>query len=59
MFGWVGGVAAQKSVVEKVLPQLEKSTISKLEATMTKQLTTQFQTTGRQALQVSWQALSN
>jgi hypothetical protein len=40
-------------VIEKVLPQLEKSTAGKLEATVTRQLKTQFQTTGKQALIVS------
>lgn len=40
-------------MIEKVLPQLEKSTAAKLEATVTRQLKTQFQTTGKQALIVS------
>ncbi|KAG0628353.1 hypothetical protein M758_1G020200 [Ceratodon purpureus] len=41
----------QKSLNEKVIPQMEKTVLSKLEATMTKQLKFQFQTSGKQALQ--------
>lgn len=40
-------------MIDKVLPQLEKSTAAKLEATVIRQLKTQFQTTGKQALIVS------
>jgi enhancer of mRNA-decapping protein 4 len=42
----------QKGVTERMLPQLEKSVGAKLEGTVTRQLQTQFQTIGRQALQV-------
>jgi len=40
-------------VGDKALNQLEKSVGSKLEATVARQIQTQFQTTGKQALQVS------
>lgn len=46
-------MAAQKGFVEKVLPQLEKTVVAKLEVTVTRQLQNQFQTVGRQTLQVS------
>lgn len=49
----VGWLTAQKGVTEKMLPQLEKSVGAKLEGTVTRQIQTQFQTIGRQALQVS------
>lgn len=48
----VGWACAQKNFNEKVLPQIEKMVVSKLEATMTKQLKFQFQTSGKQSLQV-------
>lgn len=48
----VGWGCSQKNLNEKVLPQLEKIVISKLEVTMTKQLKFQFQTSGKQSLQV-------
>jgi enhancer of mRNA-decapping protein 4 len=48
----VGGLSAQKGVTERMFPQLEKSVGAKLEGTVTRQLQTQFQTIGRQALQV-------
>jgi len=51
-FALVGWARAQKNLNEKVLPQIEKMVISKLEATMTKQLKYQFQTSGKQSLQV-------
>ncbi|KAH9555736.1 hypothetical protein CY35_08G131600 [Sphagnum magellanicum] len=41
----------QKGVTERMFPQLEKSVGAKLEGTVTRQLQTQFQTIGRQALQ--------
>jgi len=40
-------------VGDKALNQLEKSVGSKLEATVARQIQTQFQTSGKQALQVS------
>lgn len=43
----------QKGVGDKVLNQLEKSVSSKLEATVARQIQAQFQTSGKQALQVS------
>jgi enhancer of mRNA-decapping protein 4 len=48
----VVGLAAQKGMADKMLPQLEKSVGAKLEGTVTRQIQTQFQTIGRQALQV-------
>lgn len=48
----VGDLAAQKGMMDKMLPQLEKSVGAKLEGTVTRQIQTQFQTIGRQALQV-------
>lgn len=57
---WViGWCCAQKNLNEKVLPQLEKIVMSKLEVTMTKQLKFQFQTSGKQSLQVRCCVLSN
>lgn len=49
----VGGLTAQKGYTEKLYPHLEKSVGAKLEGTVTRQIQTQFQTVGRQALQVS------
>ena len=43
----------QKGVADKAVNQLEKSVNSKLEATVARQIQTQFQTSGKQALQVS------
>ena len=43
----------QKGVGDKALNQLEKSVSSKLEATVARQIQAQFQTSGKQALQVS------
>lgn len=45
-------IIAQKGISEKVVPQLEKVVGAKLEANLGRQLQTQFQTTGKQALQV-------
>lgn len=42
----------QKGVGDKAVNQLEKSVCSKLEATVTRQIQVQFQTSGKQALQV-------
>lgn len=42
----------QKGVGEKAVNQLEKSVSSKLEATLARQIQAQFQTSGKQALQV-------
>lgn len=42
----------QKGVGEKAVSQLEKSVHSKLEATVARQIQSQFQTSGKQALQV-------
>jgi hypothetical protein len=55
----VGWACAQKSLNEKVMPQMEKMVLSKLEATMTKQLKFQFQTSGKQALQVRLSCLQS
>lgn len=41
----------QKGVGDKAVSQLEKSVNSKLEATVTRQIVAQFQTSGRQAIQ--------
>jgi hypothetical protein len=50
---WVGGgLSGQKGVTERMFPQLEKSVGAKLEGTVGRQLQSQFQTIGRQALQV-------
>lgn len=43
----------QKGLGDKMLNQLEKSVNSKLESAMARQIQTQFQTSGKQALQVS------
>ncbi|KAL2483790.1 Enhancer of mRNA-decapping protein 4 [Forsythia ovata] len=43
--------AFQKGVSDKAVNQLEKSVSSKLEATVARQIQTQFQTSGKQALQ--------
>nr|KYP62791.1 Enhancer of mRNA-decapping protein 4 [Cajanus cajan] len=43
----------QKGVGDKALNQLEKSVSTKLEATVARQIQAQFQTSGKQALQVS------
>lgn len=43
----------QKGVADKAVNQLEKSLNSKLEATVARQIQAQFQTSGKQALQVS------
>ncbi|XP_024388151.1 enhancer of mRNA-decapping protein 4 isoform X2 [Physcomitrium patens] len=46
------GVAeALQSAIEKFLPQLEKTAVAKLEASITRLLKIQFQTSGRQTLQ--------
>lgn len=42
----------QKGIGEKAVSQLEKSVNSKLEATVARQIQAQFQTSGKQALQV-------
>lgn len=42
----------QKGVGEKAVSQLEKSVNSKLETTVARQIQAQFQTSGKQALQV-------
>lgn len=42
----------QKGVGEKAVNQLEKSVSSKLEASLARQIQAQFQTSGKQALQV-------
>lgn len=42
----------QKGVGDKAVNQLEKSISSKLEASVARQILAQFQTSGRQALQV-------
>lgn len=42
----------QKGLSEKVVPQLEKLVGSKLEGNIARQLQLQFQTVGKQALQV-------
>lgn len=42
----------QKGVGDKAVNQLEKSVNSKLEATVARQIQAQFQTSGKQALQV-------
>ncbi len=47
-----GGLSGQKGVTERMFPQLEKSVGAKLEGTVGRQLQSQFQTIGRQALQV-------
>lgn len=44
----------QRGLGDKAVNQLDKSVNLKLEATITKQIQTQFQTSGRQALQVNW-----
>jgi hypothetical protein len=41
------------------MPQMEKMVLSKLEATMSKQLKYQFQTSGKQALQVRLSCLQS
>lgn len=43
---------AQKGVAEKGVAQLEKSLGAKVEALVSRQLQTQFQTSGKQVLQV-------
>lgn len=43
----------QKGVGDKTVSQLEKTINSKLEATVARQIQAQFQTSGKQALQVS------
>ena len=47
-----GWVSVLQGFTEKMLPQLEKSVGAKLEGTVTRQIQTQFQTIGRQVLQV-------
>lgn len=42
----------QKGVGDKAVNQLEKSVNSRLEATVARQILTQFQTSGKQVLQV-------
>ena len=42
----------QRGVGDKALNQVEKSINSKLEATVARQIQVQFQTSGKQALQV-------
>jgi hypothetical protein len=42
----------QKGVGDKAVNQLEKSVSSKLEGSVTRQIQAQFQTSGKQALQV-------
>lgn len=42
----------QRGVGDKAVNQLEKSVSSKLEATVARQIQAQFQTSGKQALQV-------
>ena len=42
----------QKGVGERAVNQLEKSVSSKLEATVARQIQAQYQTSGKQALQV-------
>lgn len=42
----------QKGVGDKAVNQLEKSVSSKLEAVVARQIQVQFQTSGKQALQV-------
>jgi hypothetical protein len=42
----------QKGVGDKAVNQLEKSISSKLEGSVTRQIQAQFQTSGKQALQV-------
>lgn len=42
----------QRGVGDKAVNQLEKSVNSKLEATVSRQIQAQFQTSGKQALQV-------
>lgn len=42
----------QRGVGDKVVNQLEKSVSTKLEATVARQIQAQFQTSGKQALQV-------
>lgn len=48
-----GATETFQSAIEKILPQFEKTTLARLEAAMIRQLKTQFQTTGRQAMQES------
>lgn len=43
----------QKGITDKLLPQLERLILGKLEVSISRQLQTQFQTVGKQALQVS------
>jgi parvulin-like peptidyl-prolyl isomerase len=52
-----GWVSVLQGFTEKMLPQLEKSVGAKLEGTVTRQIQTQFQTIGRQVLQVIEQFL--
>lgn len=42
----------QKGIAEKLLPQLERLIMTKLEISISRQLQGQFQTVGKQALQV-------
>lgn len=42
----------QKGIADKLIPQLERLIIQKLEVSISRQLQTQFQTVGKQALQV-------
>ena len=44
----------QKGIAEKLLPQLERLILGKLEVSISRQLQTQFQTVGKPALQVSY-----
>lgn len=49
----------QKGVGEKAVNQLDKTVSSKLEATVARQIQLQFQTSGKQALQVSSSLISS
>lgn len=46
-------VFAQKGLGDKAINQLEKSVSAKLESSLSRQIQMQFQTSGKQALQVS------
>lgn len=49
---WEIPCVLQKGIAEKLLPQLERLILGKLETTISRQLQTQFQSVGKQALQV-------
>lgn len=49
---WKIACILQKGIAEKLLPQLERLILGKLETTISRQLQTQFQSVGKQALQV-------